>query len=275
MTNTYTCSSEEFMQNKRMPVRIMETEQSMYEEIAQIMVDTIKEKNAKGEKTLIICPVGPIMQYPVFAKKVNEEKVSLKNVWFVNMDEYLDENEELIDRSSILSFRSTMDRLCYSQIDPELVMPESQRLFPVPGKEAEIDALIEEMGADLCLTGVGINGHIAFNEPPEADDPITDEGYENISTRCLDISRETITNNGANKICGALDVFPKRCVTLGMKQLLSAKKFKIYLYCNWQWGIMRKVALEAPTRTAPATFLQNHPDAEMVITRDLYEKKVF
>lgn len=275
MTNTYTCSSEEFMQNKRMPVRIMETEQSMYEEIAQIMLDTIKEKNAKGEKTLIICPVGPIMQYPVFAKKVNEEKVSLKNVWFVNMDEYLDENEELIDRSSILSFRSTMDRLCYSQIDPELVMPESQRLFPVPGKEAEIDALIEEMGADLCLTGVGINGHIAFNEPPEADDPITDEGYENISTRCLDISRETITNNGANKICGALDVFPKRCVTLGMKQLLSAKKFKIYLYCNWQWGIMRKVALEAPTRTAPATFLQNHPDAEMVITRDLYEKKVF
>ena len=275
MTNTYTCSSEEFMQNKRMPVRIMETEQSMYEEIAQIMVDTIKEKNAKGEKTLIICPVGPIMQYPVFAKKVNEEKVSLKNVWFVNMDEYLDENEELIDRSSILSFRSTMDRHCYSQIDPELVMPESQRLFPVPGKEAEIDALIEEMGADLCLTGVGINGHIAFNEPPEADDPITDEGYENISTRCLDISRETITNNGANKICGALDVFPKRCVTLGMKQLLSAKKFKIYLYCNWQWGIMRKVALEAPTRTAPATFLQNHPDAEMVITRDLYEKKVF
>ena len=275
MTNTYTCSSEEFMQNKRMPVRIMETEQSMYEEIAQIMLDTIKEKNAKGEKTLIICPVGPIMQYPVFAKKVNEEKVSLKNVWFVNMDEYLDENEELIDRSSILSFRSTMDRLCYSQIDPELVMPENQRLFPVPGKEAEIDALIEEMGADLCLTGVGINGHISFNEPPEADDPITDEGYENISTRCLDISRETITNNGANKICGALDVFPKRCVTLGMKQLLSAKKFKIYLYCNWQWGIMRKVALEAPTRTAPATFLQNHPDAEMVITRDLYEKKVF
>ncbi len=272
MTNTYTCSSEEFMKNKRMPVRIMETEQDMYEEIAQIMVDTIKAKNE--EKTLIICPVGPIMQYPIFAQKVNKERISLKNVWFVNMDEYLDDNDELIARSSILSFRSTMDRLCYSQIDPNLVMPESQRLFPIPGKEAEIDALIESMGADLCLTGVGINGHIAFNEPPEAGDPISDKEYENISTRCLDISRETITNNGANKICGALDVFPKRCVTLGMKQLLSAKKFKIYLYCNWQWGIMRKVALEEPTRTAPASFLQNHPDAEMVITEDLYKKNL-
>lgn len=49
----------------------------------------------------------------------------------------------------------------------------------------------------------------------------------------------------------------------------------IYLYCNWQWGIMRKIGLESPTKTAPASFLQNHPDSEMVITRDLFEKTVF
>ncbi len=249
----------------------MEKEDDMYEEIAQIMVDTIKAKN--GEKTLIICPVGPIKQYPIFARKVNEENISLKNVWFVNMDEYLDEKDELISKESVLSFRSTMDRLCYSQIKPELVMPESQRLFPTPGKEAEIDALIAEMGADLSLTGVGINGHIAFNEPPEYD--TTDEEYENIGTRCMDIARETITNNGANKICGALDMFPKRCITLGMKQLLSVKKLKVYLYCPWQWGIMRKIGLEDATRTAPASFLQHHPDAEMVVTKELFEKKVF
>ncbi|MBQ4527869.1 MAG: glucosamine-6-phosphate isomerase [Clostridia bacterium] len=273
MNKTYTCSPEEFKNNCKIPLRVMEFEDDMYEEIAQIMVDTIKAKN--GEKTLIICPVGPIKQYPIFAKKVNEERISLKNVWFINMDEYLDENDQLISKESILSFRTTMDNLCYSQIDPELVMPESQRLFPIPGKESEADKLIEEMGADLCLTGVGINGHIAFNEPPEADDPISDSDFENISTRCMNIARETITNNGANKICGALDVFPKRCITLGMKQLLSAKKFKVYLYCNWQWGIMRKIGLEDANKTAPASFLQHHPDAEMVVTKDLYEKMVF
>ena len=271
--HTYICSPEEFKNNCKIPLRVMDKEDDMYEEIAQIMVDTIKDK--KGEKTLIICPVGPIKQYPIFAKKVNEEKLSLKNVWFINMDEYLDENDNLISKESILSFRATMDSLCYSRIDPELVMPEEQRIFPMPGKESEIDALIDSMGADLCLTGVGINGHIAFNEPPENSENISNEEFKNISTRCLNISRETITNNGANKICGALDVFPKRCITLGMKQLLSAKKFKVYLYCNWQWGIMRKIGLESPTQTAPASFLQNHPDSEMVITRDLFEKTVF
>lgn len=271
MEKTYTCSSEEFKNGCKIPLRVMDKEEDMYIEIARIMVDTIKEK--KGEKTLIICPVGPIKQYPYFADMVNAENVSLKNVWFVNMDEYLDENDKFVPKESILSFRATMDRLCYSRIREDLVMPESQRLFPVPGEEAQIDALIEEMGADLCLTGVGINGHIAFNEPPE--DGMADEDFRNIGTRCLDISRETITNNGANKVCGALDMFPKRCITLGMKPLLSAKKFKVYLYCPWQWGIMRKIGLEDANATAPASFLQYHKDAEMVVTRELFEKMVF
>lgn len=273
MTNTYTCSPEEFKTNCKIPLRIMDVEEDMYVEIARIMADTVKEKNAKSERTLIICPVGPIKQYPYFAQMVNSENISLKNTWFVNMDEYLDENDEMIPKTSVLSFRATMDRMCYSLIKPELVMPEEQRLFPIPGKEAEIDALIEKMGADLCLTGVGINGHIAFNEPPEYE--ISDTEYKNIGTRRLDIARETITNNGANKICGALDMFPRRCITLGMKQLLSAKKLKVYLYCPWQWGIMRKIGLEDASRTAPASFLQQHPDSEMVVTRELFEKTVF
>lgn len=271
MEKTYTCSPKELSDNSRIPFRVMGQEEDMYKEIARIMADTIKAKN--GERTVIICPVGPIRQYPIFAEIVNSEGIDLKNVWFINMDEYLDEKGELISYESPLSFRATMDRLCYSLINPELVMPENQRIFPEPGKEAEIDAFIETSGADLCLTGVGINGHIAFNEPPEYD--ISDEEFENIGTRCLDIARETITNNGANKICGALDMFPKRCISLGMKQLLSAKQLKVYLYCPWQWGIMRKIALEPATVTAPASFLQNHPNAEMVVTKDLYEKTVF
>jgi len=270
MNNTYYCSPEELKTNARLPFRVMETEPEMYEEIAQIMFDTIKANG--DEPTVIICPVGPIAQYPVFVKKVNEAGLSLKNCWFINMDEYLTDEDETIPYDSPLSFHGIMDRLLYSQIREDLVMPPEQRLFPEPGKEAEIDALLEKLGkVDCVLTGVGINGHIAFNEPPEADDPITDEGYRNIGTRCMNIARETITNNGANKLRGALDIFPKRCITLGMKQLLKAKVIKVYLYCNWQWGIMRKAALEPETKTAPVSFLQSHPNAEMVVTRELYE----
>jgi 6-phosphogluconolactonase/glucosamine-6-phosphate isomerase/deaminase len=59
-----------------------------------------------------------------------------------------------------------------------------------------------------------------------------------------------------------------------MKQLLKAKVLKVYLYCNWQWGIMRKMALEEESRLMPVSFLQSHPNAEMVITEALYEFKL-
>ena len=272
MINTYYCSSEDFVKNSKIPVRVMQTEADMMEEIAELMASVIEKNNAKGEKTVIICPVGPIGQYPIFAKKVNERNISLKNCWFINMDEYLVGDDETIPYENPLSFKATMDRVLYSQVKEELLMPTSQRLFPEPKKEAEIDALFEKLGkVDLCLTGVGINGHIAFNEPPKATDAITDEEYKNCGTRCADIATETVVNNGANKLRGALDIFPKRCITLGMKQLLKARVLKVYLYCNWQWGIMRKMALEEESRFMPVSFLQNHPNAEMVITQSLYD----
>ena len=46
------------------------------------MVDEIKKHNEKGEKTVFICPVGPVGQYPYFVDMVNEQNISLKNVWF-------------------------------------------------------------------------------------------------------------------------------------------------------------------------------------------------
>lgn len=44
---------------------------------------------------------------------------------------------------------------------------------------------------------------------------------------------------------------------------------QIYLAANWQWGIARKISLEKESRFAPASFLQSHPNAEMVISEAL------
>lgn len=234
MKDIYHITPEEVAERALMPYRLVETEEKMYEEMGRIMADRI-EKN-HGKQTVIILPVGPIGQYKYLAKEINERGLSLKNCYFINMDEYLDDSDRPIPKDDPLSFHGIMDRMLYSQINPELIMPESQRLFPEPGHEKETDDLIDSFGkVDCCLTGVGINGHIAFNEPAPPEENITDMEFGELGTRCLNISRETIVNNGANKIRGALDIFPRRCVTLGMRQLMKAEVFKVYLYCNWQW----------------------------------------
>lgn len=269
LPSTYTCSPEEFLDRARLPVRIMASEADMMEDIAQLMFDTIARK--KDGPAVLICPVGPVAQYPLLAEKINRAGLDLSNIWFINMDEYLEGNDQNTTDEN-LSFHHSMKVNFYERILPQLRPPQEHCLFPDPNDPKAIDELLERLGgADLSCTGVGINGHIAFNEPAEPEENITDTEFAALPTRVRDIAMATVINNGGRKIRGALDVFPKRCVTLGMKQMLACRRLKIYLYCDWQWGVMRKLALEEPTRFCPASLLQLHPDAEMVISKDLYE----
>ena len=76
----------------------------------------------------------------------------------------------------------------------KLIMPENQRQFPCVGKEKEYDELIDELGGvDMCFGGLGINGHIAFNEPPE--NSVDCKVFAEYPTRVLPITRETKTIN--------------------------------------------------------------------------------
>ena len=169
----------------------------------RIMADCV-EKN-HGKQTVIILPVGPIGQYKYLAKEINERGLSLKNCYFINMDEYLDDSDRPIPKDDPLSFHGIMDRVLYSQINPELIMPESQRLFPEPGHEKETDDLIDSFGkVDCCLAGVGVNGHIAFNEPAPPEENITDMEFGELGTRCPSTSRARLSSTTARTRYAAL-----------------------------------------------------------------------
>lgn len=236
-------------------------EWDVYFDMALAMLKEIIQNNAVGKKTVMIVPVGPTDQYPILARLVNELNVSLKNVHFFNMDEYLITPVEVIANDHMMSFHRRMQDEFYSQVKPELVMPEAQRHFPEPGNEKAYDAMIEELGGvDLCLGGLGINGHIAFNEAAEADDPITVAEFAELGTRVLPITRETKTINAYGYQRGDLRGMPQWCITIGMKQILNARKIYIALNRPWQHGVVKHVLFDKIQPQIPATLLQNHPD---------------
>lgn len=236
-------------------------EWDVYFDMALAMLDEIMKNNALSKKTVMIVPVGPTDQYPILAKLVNQLKVSLKNVWFFNMDEYMISPTEMIDPTHKMSFQKRMYDEFYSRVDKDLVMPESQRLFPMVGKEKEYDDLIEKLGGvDMCLGGLGINGHVAFNEPPEANESITAEEFASLPTRVLPISRETKTINAYGYQRGDLRGMPEWCITIGMKQILSAKKIYIALNRDWQHGIVKHVLFDKPQAQIPASLMQGRED---------------
>ncbi|MBQ5927525.1 MAG: 6-phosphogluconolactonase [Clostridia bacterium] len=232
-------------------------EWDVYFDMALTMLDEIMKNNAEGKKTVMIVPVGPTDQYPILARLVNQLNVSLKNVWFFNMDEYMVSPSEMIDPQNTMSFQRRMNDEFYSRVREDLVMPNNQRLFPFVGKEREYDELIESLGGvDLCLGGLGINGHVAFNEPPEPDQTVTAEEFASLPTRVLPISRETKTINAYGYQRGDLRGMPEWCITVGMKQILNARKIYIALNREWQHGIVKHVLFDQPQAQIPASLMQ-------------------
>lgn len=252
--------------------KIVPGEWDVYFDMALTMLEEIQHHNARNEKTVMIVPVGPTEQYPILAELVNRLNVSLKNVHFFNMDEYMTDPETVIPESDPMSFHGRMKREFYDRVKPELVMPESQRHFPEPGHEAEYDRMIEELGGvDLCLGGLGINGHVAFNEAAEADDPIAPEAFAALGTRVLPITRETRTINAYGYQRGDLRGMPEWCITVGMKQIIAARKIYIGLNRPWQNGPFKHALYDEPQAQLPATLMRRNPNLMYCTTEAIAE----
>ena len=260
----YYYEKEEFLKNPKLPVEALADNETVFRAIAQEMAEEIKRKNALGEKTVFICPVGPVGQYPYFVEIVNREEISLKDVWFLNMDEYLTDEKEWIDENDPLSFRGFMNRTVYTKIKPELVMPKEQRVFPDPHDPENMARVIEQLGGvDICFGGIGINGHLAFNE---ADDSLSAEEFKNLHTRVLEISRETRTANAIGDLNGAIDDMPRFCVTIGMNEIYNARKVRLGCFRDWHRSVVRHAAYGDVSAHFPVTLMQEHPDALLRVT---------
>lgn len=252
--------------------KVVDNEWDVYFDMAMTMLEEIKYHNDRNEKTVMIVPVGPTNQYPILAEMVNRLRISLKNVHFFNMDEYMISETEELPYDDSMSFHGRMNREFYDRVDPELVMPESQRHFPHPGKEAEYDKLIEELGGvDLCLGGLGINGHVAFNEAAEADSQITADEFANLGTRVLPISRETKTINAYGYQRGDLFGMPEWCITIGMKQIISARKIYMALNRPWQNGPFKHALRGEEKPQVPASLLRRNNNITYCLTKEIAE----
>lgn len=263
-------SAEELGQGAKLPILKLGDSGEVFYELALEMVNEIKGNNEQGRKTVFICPVGPVGQYPIFVRLVNREKISLKNCWFINMDEYLNDDLSYIDESDKLSFRGFMAREVYSKIESGLLMPPEQRVFPDPDNISHIPELIKTLGGvDIAFGGIGINGHLAFNEP---QDDMTPEQFAALQTRTLDISRETRAINAVGDLNGAIDAMPKKCVTIGICEILCAKKLRLACFRDWHRSVVRQSAYGEVSAHFPATLAQRHPDALLIVNQNAAQR---
>ena len=253
-------SVEEMIREAKGHFKVTETLEELYEFLAEEMVKEFR-KAAEGDRIVsFIMPVGPTQPYRIMAAKINDRNLSLKNVRFFFMDEYCDDNDQLSPETHPLSFRGQIGDLFFNHVRPDLLMPEDQIIFPRPEILGDLPKMIEDAGGiEVCYGGIGIHGHIAFNEPSP--------GVADTDPRILTINEFTRTIDSTRHcgVGGNLENFPRRAITLGMKQCLGARKLLLMTRNEsteflWANTIIRIAALGQAGDDYPVTHLRHHPN---------------
>ncbi len=235
--------------------------------IAAELADALAEKIAKNEMLTVICPVGPL-NYRYFTQEVIKRNLSCKNLRTVNMDEYLDDNDRIIDSSHPLSFRRFMEETFFSHLPEELRPLPENIIFPNPDAPQLVTQLIDDIGgADICWAGFGITGHVAFNDPPFMTGESTKlEDFRVCKTRKIEIPPMSFAQMAIGGTNGNLDILPRRAVTIGMYEMLKSKKFILTFMRNWHAGLWRRAFLGPVTSQFPGSLIQEHPNFSIVMT---------
>ena len=246
-------------------VRILGDMASIGQDLAEVLKAEIVAGNREGRGATLIIPVGPVEQYPLLARMLNEERISCRDAVFIGMDEYLTDDDQWVPEDHVLSFRAYLNRKFYDLLDPALAPPPEHRVFPDPRDLGAVPRLIAARGGvDVCCGGIGITGHIAFNEPPEPGEAMSVEAFAALPTRILALTRETRTINSVT-VGGEISIIPRRAVTVGMKEILGARRLRLYCNRPWQSAVARRVLHGPITPACPASLIRTHPDATLTV----------
>jgi glucosamine-6-phosphate deaminase len=252
-------------------LRVVRDMAALTRDFADVLLTEYRACLAAGRsRAVFIVPVGPIGQFDLLAARCNAERQSLARLVLINMDEYLDGFGQWVDPRNPLSFRGHMRRHFFDLLDPQLAPPDDQNIFPDPAAPQQLGEAIAFLGGvDVCFGGVGITGHLAFNDPPEPGEPDDPDAFARLTTRVVKLSRETLTINAVTAARGNIARIPPLAVTIGMAEILAARRVQLYMNRPWQSAMIRRLLHGPVSATVPASLLQNHPDACVTATEEV------
>ncbi|RKX89221.1 MAG: hypothetical protein DRP70_04360 [Spirochaetes bacterium] len=250
-----------------MPLQVAGNDTILYWRMALDMYREISTDLGLGRETVFIVPVGPVYQYRYLLDLLTALPLNLSHLHLFFMDEYLDEKDNLISVGHPLSFRGFIGIELKPIIDGAFGFRKAQLHFPVPSAAEDYDENLKNLGAaTVCYAGVGINGHLAFNEAPSP---------KNSPSRIISLTPETITTNSHTALGGAYERIPKRAVTVGMKSILASERLSIWMNRPWQKTVVRKLLFGPIGSDFPASYAREHTSASLTVTAEVAEVPLF
>jgi glucosamine-6-phosphate deaminase len=250
--------------NSDFRIRIVDDRVEFYTAFATDIVSRVRRAADEGRPFVAILPVGPMPQYPIAARMINEQKLRLDHWHSFNMDEYADDEGTTAPPSWPGSFARAMTDRFIGLIDPALRPPPDQVHFPTSSNLGDYARMIEDLGgAEVCYGGIGWCGHIAFWESHLAAEFEGNlEAFGAAGPRTVRLHPMTIMQNALHSFGGDWSWVPPQAVTIGPEQILGARHRSFWLDgdlgggVSWQRFIARLVAHGPVTPEVPGSILQ-------------------
>ncbi len=228
-----------------------------YEELSSKAADIIAAQVIVKPDCVLGLATGssPVGTYKELARRNKEGIVDFSAVTTVNLDEYVG-----LDVSNDQSYRYFMNDNLFNHINIDKANTHVPNGCAKDLKKEgnDYDNYIKSIGGiDLQLLGIGLDGHIGFNEP---DDCFTAETHE------VKLDESTIKANA--RFFNSEDDVPKTAITMGMMSIMQAKKILLVANGKAKKEILEK-ALNGPvTPAVPASILKLHPDLTVIYSED-------
>lgn len=202
--------------------------------------------------------MGPL--YRALAERAAQleprERVRLRQGWLsFNLDEYVG-----LGPADPRSFAAFMAGALVGPLGLDgrrVRLPDGLAADPAAEASRYRGAIAAAGGIGLQLLGLGLNGHVGFNEPPCGPEA---------SCRCLALSEATRRQNAA-AFGGDPDAVPARAITLGLAEILAAERILLVVTGAAKAAVLARLLREPPSPELPASWLRGHPAVTLLADR--------
>jgi glucosamine-6-phosphate deaminase len=227
-----------------------------YEAMSAAAADAVAERLAEEPSAVLMVPTGttPLGMYRRLVETHRSGEISFSEATFFNLDEYLG-----LPPDHPASYHVYMKENFYGLIDADparIFVPDGAADDPEAECERYEAAIRKAGGIDVCVLGIGRNGHVGFNEPGAPFDS---------RTRVVRLSESTRLVNAGDF---ESDRAPERAITVGMATIFESGEV-LLLASGTNKAAAVAAALEGEvSERVPASMLKKHPNTTLFLDED-------
>lgn len=194
----------------------------------------------------------PITVYEALAN-LHKCGLDMSKVVTINLDEYIG-----LPPNHAQSYRHFMHNHLFSKVNIK-----SENIYIPDGTADDLDKeclrydnILQDYSIDLQLLGIGVNGHIGFNEP---DDLLMSR------THVVQLREQTIQSNA--RFFESTHEVPRQAITMGVQAILQAKQIVLMAFGEEKSEIIAKTFLGNVRTNLPASILQLHSNVTVILDK--------